>query len=91
MRDEGEQVRYLDDFMPIFEDEGVDSVFWFSFSGYRTPHRLTGPDPDLASYGIVKVLDGQSGIPADARAYPGMPWKPKEAFHAFAGHYEALR
>ena len=47
VRDEGEQVRYLDDLIPIFEDEGVDSVFWFSFAGYGTPHGLKGPDPDL--------------------------------------------
>lgn len=47
VRDQGEQVRYLDDLMPIFEDEGVDSVFWFNFAGYGTPHRLKGPDPDL--------------------------------------------
>ncbi|SED95013.1 hypothetical protein SAMN04490357_6419 [Streptomyces misionensis] len=91
VRDEGEQVRCLDELMPVFEDEGVDSVFWFSFAGYGTPHRLSGPDPDLASYGIVKILDEHSGYPADARTYPDMPWEPKEAFHALANHYRARR
>jgi hypothetical protein len=91
VRDEGEQVRYLDDLMPIFEDEGVDSVFWFSFAGYGTPHRLKGPDPDLASYGIVKILDEQSGYPADERAYPDLPWEPKQAFRALANRYKALK
>lgn len=91
VRDEGEQVRYLDDLMPIFEGEGVDTVFWFSFAGFGTPHRRNGPDPDLASYGIVKMLDEQSGYPADERTRPDMPWEPKEAFHALARHYEALR
>ncbi|REK87622.1 hypothetical protein DY245_25790 [Streptomyces inhibens] len=90
VRDEGEQVRYLHDLMPVFEEEGVDTVFWFSFAGYSTPHRATpGPDLDLASYGIVKLLDGD-GSPTPARAYPGMPWEPKEAFHALAAYYGGL-
>ncbi|WP_406110714.1 hypothetical protein OG698_47645 [Streptomyces sp. NBC_01003] len=91
LRDESEQVRYLDDLMPVFEEEGVDSAFWFSFAGYNTPHRLSGPDPDLASYGIVKILDEHSDYPADARTYPDMPWEPKEAFHALANRYQVLR
>lgn len=89
MRDEGEQVRYLDDLMTVFEGEGVDSVFWFSFAGFSTPHRTSGPDEDLASYGIVKVLDEHSGYPADKRAYPDTPWEPKQAFHALATRYRA--
>lgn len=87
IRDETEQVRYLDDLMTVFEGEGVDSVFWFSFAGFATPHRTTGPDEDMASYGIVKILDEQSNYPADARTYPDMPWEPKEAFHALARRY----
>ncbi|MGW1786453.1 hypothetical protein ACWCQQ_46400 [Streptomyces sp. NPDC002143] len=90
LRDESEQVRYLDELMPVLEDEGVDSVFWFSFAGYSAPHRRSAPDPDLASYGIVKVLDEHSDYPADARTYPDMPWEPKEAFHALANRYQAL-
>ncbi|WP_407554679.1 hypothetical protein QOM21_33075 [Streptomyces sp. Pv4-95] len=89
VRDEGEQVRYLDDLITVFEEEGVDTLFWFSFAGYSTPHRASGPDPDLASYGIVTVLDENSGIPASARTYPDMPWEPKRAFHALADHYGA--
>jgi hypothetical protein len=92
VRDEGEQVRYLNDLMPIFEKEGVDSVFWFSFADYRNPHRPhTGPDLDMASYAIVKLLDEDSGIPASARTYPDLPWEPKEAFHALANHYKGLK
>ncbi|MFF0226271.1 hypothetical protein [Streptomyces sp. NPDC004629] len=85
-----EQVRYLDDLMTVFEEEGVDSVFWFSFAGFATPHRPSGPDEDLASYGIVKILDEHSGHPADTRTYPGMPWEPKEAFFALANRYGRL-
>ncbi|MET9290654.1 hypothetical protein [Streptomyces sp. NPDC003077] len=90
VRDEGEQVRYLDRLLPVFEEEGVDSLFWFSFGGYSTPHHSPGPDPDLASYGIVKMLDERSGIPASARTYPALPWEPKEAFHALADRYREL-
>ncbi|WP_347404447.1 hypothetical protein [Streptomyces sp. MST-110588] len=88
VRDEGEQVRYLDDLLPVFEEEGVDSLFWFSFAGYSTPHRTCGPDEDLASYGIVKLLDDPGAVPAAARTYPGLPWEPKLAFHALARHYQ---
>lgn len=91
VRDEGEQVRYLDDLMTVFEEEGVDSVFWFSFAGFATPHRTTGPDEDMASYGIVKILDEQSSYPAEARTYPDMPWEPKEAFHALARRYKTRK
>ncbi|MFF0630536.1 hypothetical protein [Streptomyces sp. NPDC004296] len=90
VRDESEQVRYLDDVLPVFEEEGVDSLFWFSFAGYCTPHRSWGPDPDLLSYGIVKILDGQSGLPASERSYSDLPWEPKKAFHALADCYRAL-
>lgn len=90
VRDESEQVRYLDDLLPAFEEEGVDSLFWFSFAGYGTPHRSSGPDPDLASYGIVKILDEESGVPASARTYPDLPWEPKEVFHALADRYRAV-
>jgi hypothetical protein len=61
----------------------VDTTFWFSFAGFELPNR---PDPhndlDLASYGIVKMLDG---IPA--HTYPDMPWEPKQAFHALGARY----
>ncbi|MFH8409190.1 hypothetical protein ACH4FX_31035 [Streptomyces sp. NPDC018019] len=90
VRDEEEQVRYLDALLPVFEEEGVDSLFWFSLAGYSTPYRATGPDPDLASYGITKVLDADSGVPASERAYPDLPWEPKAAFHALADRYRAL-
>jgi hypothetical protein len=79
-RDEGEQVRYMDSLLPLFEAEGIDTVFWFTFANYHCPHR---PDPrldlDVTSYGIVAVADD---------AAPGrLPWTPKEAFHALARHY----
>jgi hypothetical protein len=76
VRDEAEQVVYLRELLEIFEEEGVDSAFWFTFAGYGLPHR---PDPradlDLASYGVVKF--GEDGV----------SWEPKEVFRALAAAY----
>ncbi|MDP9841759.1 hypothetical protein [Streptosporangium lutulentum] len=52
VRDEGEQVRYFDELLDVFEEEGVDSAFWFTFAGYTRPGDL-----DLGSYGVVKMID----------------------------------
>ena len=82
-RDEGEQTRYLRELYGIFESEGVDAAFWFTFAGYRLPHRSNPKvDLDLASYGVVKLLDAGAGD-----TYPDMPWEPKEAFGAMATLY----
>ncbi|MEU8192155.1 hypothetical protein AB0C10_00060 [Microbispora amethystogenes] len=75
VRDEGEQVRYLRELLTVFEEEGVDTAFWFTFAGYEFPYR---PDPrrdlDMASYGVVRVLE-------DGRR------EPKEVFGALAAAY----
>jgi hypothetical protein len=74
-RDEGEQAAYLRDLLRIFEQEGVDSAFWFTFAGYNFPHRAAPRhDLDLASYGVIK-LDADLG------------WEPKASFHALAAEY----
>jgi hypothetical protein len=39
-------------------------------------------DLDLASYGVVKVLEALR-----AGTYPGMPWEPKAVFTALADYY----
>ena len=83
VRDEEEQAREIVDLLTIFREEGVDSVFVNTFSSYHLPHRLGDrQDLDLASYGLVKVLDHAHGT-----AYPGMPWEPKAAFAAVADAY----
>ncbi|MFG1862556.1 hypothetical protein [Microbispora bryophytorum] len=74
-RDEGEQVRYLRELLGVFQEEGVDTAFWFTFAGYNTTY---DPDPrrdlDMSSYGVVRLLkDGG--------------WEPKEVFHALAAAY----
>ena len=67
--DEGEQVRYFTELLDVFEEEGVDTALWFTFAGYNRPG-----DPDLGSYGVVRMLD-------ETR------WEPKEVFHAMAARY----
>jgi hypothetical protein len=66
----------------------LSGAFWFSFAGFELPHRADPRrDLDLDSYGIVKLLDGRTPDGEFARAYPGMPWEPKEAFYALAESY----
>lgn len=85
VRDEPGQAAYLRELLEIFEGAGVDSAFPFLFALYDHLHRPDGDprdDLDLASYGIVKVLDGGRGA-----TYPEMPWEPKLAFAALAEHH----
>lgn len=83
VRDEGEQVTYLHDLLEIFGRVGLDSAFWFTFAGYELPHRSDPRyDLDMASYGVVKVLEGGYGS-----GYSGLGWEPKEVFHALAKTY----
>jgi hypothetical protein len=82
-RDEAEQAASLRELLAIFEAEGVDSAFANTFASYHLPHRADPRiDLDMASYGVVKVLEGRRGC-----TYPGMPWEPKAAFAALADAY----
>jgi hypothetical protein len=57
----------------------------FAFALHDFPHRPDGDprdDLDLASFGIVSMLDGRPGD-----TYPGLPWEPKAAFSALAESY----
>ncbi|MCE7004010.1 hypothetical protein LWC34_14390 [Kibdelosporangium philippinense] len=58
VRDEQEQVRYFTELMEIFEADGVDTAFWFTFASYAR----TGAD-DLGSYGVVHVTDEAQWTP----------------------------
>ncbi len=83
VRDEAEQARYLRELLDVFEAAGVDSAFWTIFADYTLPHRDDPrEDLDVASYGVVKVLEGRLG-----QTYSDVPWEPKEAFHALAECY----
>ncbi|MGH7652417.1 MAG: hypothetical protein ACREMS_11330, partial [Gemmatimonadaceae bacterium] len=83
IRDDIEQATYLRELLDVFESEGVDSAFVYTFARYDLPYR---PNPtedfDIASRGIVKVLDDKSGL--RAVRYPGMRWEPKAGFDALA-------
>jgi hypothetical protein len=86
VRDEQEQVRYLEELLPVFTAAGVDAAFWYTFATYEAPHR---DDPrldlDLASYGVVQMLgDGAVAGPAP---YAGLGWAPRPAFAALARAY----
>jgi hypothetical protein len=85
-RDEAGQATYLRELLEIFDAEGVDSAFVYLFALYNYPHRPNDPrhDLDLASLGIVKVLEDRSGD-----TYPDMPWEPKAAFTALADYYRS--
>lgn len=82
-RDEAEQATYLRGLLDIFTTEGVDTAFVNTFASYFLPHRHDPRlDLDMASYGVVKVLEDHPG-----HAYPDMPWEPKAAFTALADFY----
>jgi hypothetical protein len=86
VRDEGEQATYLRELLEVYDAEGIDAAFVYTFARYDLPHRVApGVDIDMASAGIVKVLDDSSS--AHDRRYPDMPWEPKAAFDALAQHY----
>jgi hypothetical protein len=85
VRDEEGQAKYLRELLEVFEAEGVDSTFVFAFALHGYPHRRDGDpreDLDLASYGIVKVLEDRHG-----ETYPDMDWEPKAAFRMLAEYY----
>ena len=81
-RDEEEQAGYIQELLDVFDAEGVDTAFVNTFARYDLPHRTSqGEDFDMASYGVVKVLE------RPGRRYPDMPWEPKAAFATLASHY----
>jgi hypothetical protein len=84
IRDEDEQATYLREVLEVFEEEGVDSAFVNTFARYDLPHHSDPrTDFDMASFGVVKVLDGG----AHGQRYPDMPWEPKAAFDTLADFY----
>jgi hypothetical protein len=84
VRDEPGQAAYLRELLEIFDAEGVDGAFVYLFALHNFPHRPDDSrhDLDLASLGIVKVLEDRTGD-----TYPDMPWEPKAAFAAVADYY----
>jgi len=89
VRDETEQATYLRELLDVFEVEGVDAAFVYTFARYDLPHRDDPrADLDAVSCGVVKVFDGQSEArDPGRRRYPDMPWEPKAAFDTLADCY----
>jgi hypothetical protein len=86
VRDEQEQATYLRELLDVFDAEGVDAAFACTFVCYGLPYRDDPrTDLDMASWGVVKVLDQRNGD-----TYPDMPWEPKAAFTALAERYREL-
>jgi len=84
-RDEDGQAAAVREHLEVFDAAGVDTVFVFLFALEDMPSRADGDprdDLDLASYGIVRVLDRGS-----AAAGAGRRWEPKAAFHVVAEFY----
>ncbi|MCZ8522983.1 MULTISPECIES: hypothetical protein [Paenibacillus] len=82
-RDEAEQSQYFNDSVNVFEEAGVDTAFWCTFACHNLPYSEDpNHDYDIASYGIVRVLQEGRGA-----TYPDMPWEPKEVFYTIAARY----
>jgi len=86
-RSEAEQARYLEELLAIFGQEGMHGAFWHTFAGWTFPYRPDpqgpGPDLDLGSFGLVKVIESASA------GEPGCVLEPKEAFWALAAAYRS--
>lgn len=86
VRDEQEQASYISELLDVFESEGVDNAFVYTFARFDLPHRqVQREDLDLASCGIVKVLDERRG--GGAAGKPDRRWEPKLAFTTLASRY----
>jgi hypothetical protein len=70
-RDEEGQAAHIVELLDLFDEAGVDTAFVYTFANFHLPDR---DDLDLASYGVVRVIDGTT-------------WEPKAAFTALARRY----
>ncbi|UOF91675.1 hypothetical protein LSG31_05345 [Fodinisporobacter ferrooxydans] len=86
IRDEDVQARYLTDMLALFEDEGVEGAFVFTFV---SPSYSSSVDPDYdldtASYSLVRTWTG------NATSRSPLQWEPKKAFHTIAHYYGSGR
>jgi hypothetical protein len=83
VRDEGEQVKYLRELIEIYKRHGIDTAFWFTFASWNRPHREENrKDLDIASFGVVKVIDEQ--VIDEHASIPGNCWRRKAVFEEFS-------
>ncbi|WP_329005657.1 hypothetical protein OHA18_19960 [Kribbella sp. NBC_00709] len=57
-RDEEEQATYFRELVQIFDEEAVDTAFWFTYAGYNYSQHL-----DIASYGVINLGPGNTWQP----------------------------
>lgn len=87
-RDEHGQAAHVLELLRLFDEQGIDSAFVFTFALYDFPHHPDADpveDLDLASYGLVRPL-----VDRASTTHPDMPWEAKEAFNALAAYYGRL-
>ncbi|MEC3918270.1 hypothetical protein [Nocardia sp. CDC160] len=78
-RDDQAQAAHITELLDILDAAGVDAAFCYCFARYDLPHRENPLDDlDLASPGLVRVLDSGHGEPTT------LAWQPKPAFAALA-------
>ncbi|MGA8302658.1 MAG: abortive infection protein [Thermoplasmata archaeon] len=90
--DQATQAREVGELLRINHEAGVNATFVFTFvepgAGLQDDMeqrlaRALNFDLDIVRYSLVKsFLDGRHG-----RAYPDMPWEPKESFKVVADFY----
>ncbi|WP_269855496.1 hypothetical protein [Streptomyces sp. RPT161] len=75
-RDEREQSRYFSELLAVFEEEGLDAAFWFTYASWHLIHHSSDParDTDMAAYGVQAVL-------------PDGTLRPKHVFRTIAAAY----
>lgn len=82
LRDEEIQAKYILELLSIFDKEKVFAGFVFTFI---TNNYIYNDNPkydlDMASFGIVKVLE------RDNIGYKGLHWTPKRAFFELGNYY----
>jgi|SRR5579872_769344 len=86
VRDEAEQAADLLDIVHIYETEGVDAAFVYTFARWDLPHRSNPrEDLDVVSCGVVKVLgDAEQSPQGRDPRYADLGWEPKAAFYALS-------
>lgn len=83
IRDESVQARYLTEMLTLFEAEGVEGVFVYTFVSPSYPASIDPHyDLDTASYSLVRTWPAEYDV---TRAQ--LPWEPKEGFYAVARYY----
>ncbi|MFG1999277.1 hypothetical protein ACGFNU_09040 [Spirillospora sp. NPDC048911] len=84
IRDEGVQVRYIEECLDVFEAEGVQGAFVYNFIDADSPYSpIPKYDLDMANFSVVKVRPADSPLAYERTGH----WEPKLAFHTIAHRF----